>query len=81
MKVIKTKQNHVNLDKLRGILAEKKISSAQCAKALGISQSQFYRKMDGQVIFWITEVTELVKLIRPTQKEFNEIFLKGIDLE
>ena len=75
----KQPHNHyVNLDKLRGLLAEKKTTYEQCAKAIGISKYQFSRKMTGITQFWIDEVIDLCLFLKLSKEEIYTIFLGGI---
>lgn len=70
--------NYVNLDKLRGLLAEKKITYKQCAEAIGISKYQFSRKMTGIAQFWIDEVIDLCLFLKLSREEIYTIFFKEI---
>lgn len=68
-------KNYVDLDELRGYLAKKKITYEQCAEAIGISSSQFFRKMTGVTQFWFNEVVDLVLFLKVSETEFYTIFL------
>lgn len=73
-------KNYVNLNKLRGVLAEKKITYVECAEAIGISKFQFSRKMNGETMFWMNETIDLANFLRLTLEEYYTIFLGKSEL-
>lgn len=56
----------VNVDKLRGVIAERGLSQRQVARMLGISEKTFYSRMKtGR--FWSSEINKLISLLDITQ--------------
>lgn len=63
----------VNVDRLRGILAEKRKSQAEIAKMLGISERTFYAKMNRKV-FDSDEIYEMCKYLGIGSADMISIF-------
>jgi hypothetical protein len=61
--------------KLKGILREKGITYAQCAKAIGKTENSFQLKINGKSPFYIDELNTLGDFIGLTGEEKAEIFL------
>jgi len=66
----------MNIDKLRGKMAEKKITQKEMAKHLGISTQAFNRKMNGKIRFSTNDAVIICqKLNIDDMAERAEIFL------
>lgn len=64
----------MNLDKLRGALAEKRITQAELAKVLDISLLSVNRKMNGHTPFTVQEakiIADYAKIENPAQIFFD----------
>ena len=57
------KKPMVDTSKLRGKMAEKRISQVEMAKRLGIDASTFNRKMTGKGDFTITEAMTIIRIL------------------
>ena len=64
----------MNSNKLKGIIKERDKTRKECAEALGISEFQFGKKVNGKVGFWLKELAILAGFLGMTKKEFFEIF-------
>ena len=65
----------INCDKLKGLLVEKRKIYKDCALALGISENQFRKKINGEVDFWVSEAVTLSNFLGLTNEEFILVFL------
>lgn len=65
----------MNRDKLKGVLRERKKTYKDCADYLGIGESQFCKKINGEVDFWMAEVAKLSKFLELSADEFKAIFM------
>ena len=65
-----------NMDKLRGRMAELKLSPEDMAKEIGVDPSTFYRKIksDG-VNFTVGQMHKIVDVLHLTREEAASIFL------
>lgn len=64
----------MSFDKLKGKMAEKKVSQERLAKALGISVQSLNAKINGRSQFTLEEVikiTELLSITEPVDIFFN----------
>ena len=68
----------INYKKLKGLLTEKEKTYKECSEAIGISETQFGKKINGEVDFWITEVAKLAKFLNLTENEFFAVFVPGL---
>lgn len=64
----------VNVQKLKGIMTEKKISVGELSKRIGMDRATFYRRLAKSDDFTIKEVDSIVKELRLTMEETNNIF-------
>lgn len=64
----------VNVQKLKGIMTEKKISVEELSKRIGMDRATFYRRLAKSDDFTIKEVDSIVKELRLTMEETNNIF-------
>ena len=64
----------MNHKKLKGLLTEIEKTYKECADAIGISETQFCKKINGEVEFWINEVAILAKFLELTASEFFAVF-------
>lgn len=69
----------MNSNKLKGIIKERGKTNKACAKALGISEFQFRKKVNGQVGFWLEELAILAGFLRMTKKEFFDTFTPKVE--
>ena len=67
-----------NCDKLKGLLREKKKIYKECALALGISEFQFRKKINGVIDFWVSEAIVLSDFLGLTNEEFIAVFLPNM---
>lgn len=66
----------VNTQKLKGKILEKRFTQESVAEAIGIDKSTFYRKMKlGGTSFTIKEVNAIVRTLKLSKEEVEEIFL------
>lgn len=65
----------MNLKKLKGLLTEKEKTYKDCADAIGISETQFCKKINGEVEFWVNEAAIISKFLGLTTKEFIAVFV------
>lgn len=63
-----------NSDKLRGKMAEKKVTSEKMANFLGIDPATVYRKVNGKSEFTRTEIQQIAVLLGLTMQDLEEIF-------
>ena len=66
----------MNIDKLRGKMAEKNKTFGECAKALNTSATTFSKKMNKQGEFSVTDINLLAVFLEMNQSEKLEIFLQ-----
>lgn len=52
----------MNLNKLRGVLAEKKITQTSLAKAIHLSTKSINAKLNGKVSITVDEANEIAKI-------------------
>lgn len=65
----------VNIDKLRGIMRERRISVEELAEAIGIDGSTLYRRFaDGGESFTIKEVNAIVEVLGLDEETALAIF-------
>lgn len=64
----------IDYDKLRGALAEKRVTQAEIATVLGCSRQAISNKMTGKNSLSIRDVTAIVKLIEADSDTIKEIF-------
>ena len=65
----------VNIDKLRGIMRERRISVEELADAIGIDRSTLYRRFaDGGESFTIKEVNAIVEVLDLDEETALAIF-------
>ena len=62
--------------KLKGILREKNKTYKDCAEALGIGESQFCKKINGYVDFWVNELVKLAAFLKLSKEEFFALIKK-----
>lgn len=65
----------MNLDKLKGVLREKRKTYEGSAKHLGISTTAFSNKMNGISRFYVEEINNLADYLGLSLNERIEIFL------
>ena len=66
----------VNVNKLRGKIAESGLSNEMVAKKIGIDGSTFFRKMKSDALtFSIGQMHSLVSVLKMTPDEATDIFL------
>lgn len=67
---------HTNMDKLRGKMAEKKITQEELAEKIGIDPSTFYRKMKTEgTSFTVGQMHKIVDVLDLSSTEAAAIFL------
>lgn len=67
---------HTNMDKLRGKMAEKKITQEELAEKIGIDPSTFYRKMKTEgTSFTVGQMHKIVDVLDLSYTEAAAIFL------
>lgn len=67
---------HTNMDKLRGKMAEKKITQEELAEKIGIDPSTFYRKMKTEgTSFTVGQMHKIVNVLDLSSTEAAAIFL------
>ncbi len=66
----------MNLDIIRGKIAEQRSSQKKIAEQMGISQQSLSRKMTGKRSFTVEEATELCALLNIPVEKRAEIFLR-----
>lgn len=69
----------MNLDKLRGLRAEKSLTQLDMATKLGINIMTYSKKENGKRDFTSAEIRAIKDYLNLTLNEVNEIFL-GCDL-
>lgn len=65
----------MNSDKLKGKLREKRKTYKECADVLGIGESQFWRKINNEVDFWLKEAVDLANYLELSTDEYYAIFM------
>ncbi len=65
-----------NLDKLKGVMAEKGKTYAEGARIIGCSLTSFSSKMNGKSNFTIPEANDLSNALLLTNEERIAIFLR-----
>ncbi len=68
----------MNCNKLRGLIAEKRFSLRQAARAIGITEKSMYLKMESGR-FWLDEARSLAQLLNMSQGEMMDIFFDGLE--
>lgn len=67
----------VNLERLRGEMKKKSITSEAAAEAMGIDVATYYRRMSRQGIkFTVEEVSKLSELLDLSPDTMQEIFFE-----
>lgn len=66
-------QNIVNIDKIRGLMAERKVNGLEMASHLGISQTAFYMKINGKREFSSNELGLIAKVLNTTPNFFYNL--------
>lgn len=67
----------VNVDKLRGVLAEKRMTPLGLSKRLGISHTAMYQKMENGK-FSLEEANKIIDILELPQKIAVQIFLPAV---
>ena len=65
----------MKLDKLKEFIRKSGCSMKSCHKAIGVSESQFYKKMNGSQVFYLEECEKLGNFLGMTEQEKIDIFL------
>lgn len=65
----------LNKNELQAEMKRKGYNYATVAKALGISENAFWRKINGSNDFTLTEIQELSRLLELNQEKIMDIFL------
>ena len=66
----------MDVEKLKTVIREQGIKNSDLAKALGIDESTFYRKMlNGS--FSVAQANKMVEILGMDSKEANSIFFNG----
>lgn len=60
----------MNRAKLKGLLKERNKTYKDCADVLGIGESQFCKKINGYVDFWVNELIKLAVFLNLSKEEF-----------
>lgn len=69
----------VNVDKLRGLMTEKRINVETMAKMLGVDRATLYRKLNSAgENFTIREANQIVQILGLTRDEADRIFFAEI---
>lgn len=66
----------MNAQKLKGKILEMERNYEDCANALGISRSAFYKKISGRNKFYIDEADKLGDFLNMTDEEKTLTFLR-----
>ena len=66
----------VNIQKLKGVMTEKKINAEELAKRCGMDRATLYRRLAKSDDFTIKEVDSIVKVLGLSMEETNSIFLR-----
>lgn len=61
-------------NKLRGKMAEKRITNEKMASFLGIDPATFYRKLAGKSEFTRTEIQQIAAFLGLTMSDLEDIF-------
>jgi transcriptional regulator with XRE-family HTH domain len=65
-----------NMDKLRGKMAERKVTQEELAEQIGVDPSTFYRKMKAEgVNFTVGQMHKIVEVLNLSSDEAASIFL------
>lgn len=65
-----------NMDKLRGKMAERKVTQEELAEQIGVDPSTFYRKMKAEgVNFTVGQMHKIVAVLNLSPAEAASIFL------
>ena len=67
----------VNIQKLKGVMTEKKINAEELAKRCGMDRATLYRRLAKSDDFTIKEVDSMVKVLGLSMEETNSIFFAG----
>jgi len=68
----------MNTDKIRGKIAENRMSIASFCAAAGFVRSTFDRKMNGKSEFDRAEIERIVSVLRLTDDETRTIFFEDV---
>lgn len=68
----------MNVDKLRGKIAENRMNISEFCKAAGFVRSTFDRKMRGESEFDRDEIERIINTLNMTDEEMRNIFFENI---
>lgn len=68
----------MNADKIRGKIAEKRMSVSDFCKAAGFVRSTFDRKMNGDSEFSRGEIERIISVLNLTDDETRTIFFENV---
>ncbi|MFM9414417.1 hypothetical protein ACKQTC_08555 [Peptococcus simiae] len=63
-------------NKLKGVLRQKNKTYEDCARALDMSTTAFFNKMNGVSRFYVEEANALANFLNLNYRERKDIFLK-----
>lgn len=66
----------MNLDRLRGLMAERRKTQAECAEAIGVSHVTFSKKINGELRFYVQETLDLLDFLEASKEEKMRVFLE-----
>ena len=67
----------MNVDKLRGRIAECRMSISEFCKVAGFSRSTFDRKLNGESEFTRSEIERIISVLKLSDDEARAIFFKS----
>lgn len=65
----------IKMNILKAKMIEKGVKAEDLAKSLGVQKTSFYRKLNGQVKFSLSEAQKISEILGLTDKETLQIFL------
>ena len=68
----------MNADKIRGKIAEKRMSVSEFCKAAGFNRATFDRKMSGSSEFTRGEIERITSVLNLTDEEMCTIFFENV---
>ena len=68
----------MNVDKLRGKIAENRMNISEFCEAAGFARSTFDRKMRGESEFDRDEIERIINTLKMTDEEMRNIFFEDI---
>jgi len=68
----------MNVDKLRGKIAENRMNIGEFCEAAGFVRSTFDRKMRGESEFDRDEIERIITTLKMTDEEMRSIFFENI---